>query len=254
MTDDHEQAHAGFPTTHWSLIHRAGGAEATRAGEALERLLTRYLPALRAYLIETKRIDAHRADDLLQTFVSTKFLEQNLATVADPDRGRFRTLVLTALDRFLVSQQRRRSAKKRRADEAATLDPEALQAAAARPHPRPGADSFDVEWARQLLAEAVRRMEADCAVPGRQAMWTVFQARILDPILKGAEPTDYTRLVERFNFASPTQAANALTTAKRMFQRVLRSIVAEYATTNEQIDEEIRDLHEILSNPGAGSR
>ncbi len=252
MSNGHQKDHERFPTTHWSLVNRAGTAEATRASEALNQLLTRYLPALRAYLTRTKQIDEHRADDLVQAFVSTKFLEQNLAAIADPGRGKFRTLVLTALDRFVVSQQRRSSAQKRSADEAASLDPEALQAAVSPAQQCP-ANPFDVEWARQLLAEVVQQMKSTCQAAGKQDLWSVFEARILDPTYKGTEPIDYASLVRRFGFQSPGQAANSLITAKRMFQRTLRSVVGEYATSVQQIDEEIRDLHEVLSSSGAGS-
>jgi hypothetical protein len=45
-----------FPTTHWSLVARAGqdGGDARR--EALDQLLRRYLPALRAHLIFGRRM------------------------------------------------------------------------------------------------------------------------------------------------------------------------------------------------------
>ncbi len=253
MPSDPQQDYEHFPTTHWSLVNRAGGVEATQASQALNQLLTRYLPALRAHLTRNKRLDAHRADDIVQEFISTKFLEQDLAAVADPARGKFRTLVLTALDRFLVSQQRRSSAKKRSADEAATLEGDALQAAAS-PAQKHAADPFDIEWARQLLAEVASRMESECHSCGKEDVWAIFEARILNPTFRATEPVDYASLVERFGLRSPTQAANILVTAKRMFQRILRSVVGEYALSAEPIDEEIRALHQILSTSGAGPR
>lgn len=241
-----------FPTTHWSLIGRAGGDEGSKSRQALGQLLTRYQPAMRVHLIHFKQIGEHRADDLLQEFISTKFLEQNLAADADPARGKFRSLLLTSLDRFLISLQRRDSAKKRSADVATRMDPMALEAAVLSAQ-RSATDPFDVEWARQTLSETVRRMKVACNTEGKQDLLAVFEARVLDPIFKSTEPIDYDSLVDRFDFKSPSQAANILITGKRMFQRVLRSVVAEYATSAEQVDEEIRELHQILSGSGAGS-
>jgi hypothetical protein len=90
---------------------------------SLEQLLALYLPALKAHLTETKRIDPDKAEDLLQTFVSAKFLEQNLPAQADQTRGRFRTFVLTALDHFISDQRRRDAADKRSAERATANRP-----------------------------------------------------------------------------------------------------------------------------------
>jgi hypothetical protein len=58
-------------------------------------------------------------------------------------------------------------------------------------------------------------------------------------------------VVVRFGFKSPTEASNALVTAKRMFVRALRSVVAEYATDEAGINGEIEELRAILSRAGA---
>ncbi len=78
-------------------------------------------------------------------------------------------------------------------------------------------------------------------------VWGVFEVRILAPILQGTEPADYRELVERFGLRSPSQASNVLITGKRMFERVLRSVVAEYARDERDVDEEIGELREILA-------
>jgi hypothetical protein len=57
--------------------------------------------------------------------------------------------------------------------------------------------------------------------------------------------------VEKFGFRSPTEASNALVTAKRMFVRALRAVVAEYARDENGIDREIEELRAILSRGSA---
>src|SRR5947208_800763 len=106
---------AAFPVTAWSLVARAASATPEERSAALEALLRRYLPALRVRLVVDKRIENHKAEDLLQEFVTHKILEQDLIALADRAKGRFRTFVLTALDRYLIDQSRFELAAKRSA-------------------------------------------------------------------------------------------------------------------------------------------
>ncbi len=225
------------------MVGRAGDTEGSTQRLALGQLLQIYLPALRDYLVRVRHVQLAEAEDLVQAFISAKFLEKNLATGADPARGRFRTLLLKSLDRFVISERRKASALKR-----GGRQPSALDAAEIDP-PDPGEEpssGFDVAWAQALLAEVIRRMQAECEESGRPELWGVFECRVLQPILQESEPTPYDELVRRFGFQSPVQASNVLVTAKRTFDRLLRTAVSEYATSAAEVDEEIRDLRVIL--------
>ena len=80
-----------FPATQWSLIDRARQSDAGRRGAALGVLLHRYMPALRAYLVLTRRMPPEQADDLLQSFIADKIIERNLLDRAERERGKFRS-------------------------------------------------------------------------------------------------------------------------------------------------------------------
>ncbi len=245
MSRDRRTQHQRFPTTHWSLVGLACAGQDTMQRDALNQLLTKYWPALKAHLVVKKRIESNEAEDLVQGFIENKILERDLMSAADSGRGRFRSLLATALDNYVANQMRARGAAKREADRAVSLDQEAHEHHAAttgEPH-----DSFDVAWAREVLAEILRLMQAECDQSGRDDVWAVFQVRVLAPILEGAEPPSYDQIVDRFGFRSPTQASNALVTGKRMFGRIMRSVVAEYAADEDDVDAEIRDLQNILS-------
>ena len=54
-----------FPSTQWSLVLCAGHASEDEKRQALEALLRRYLPALRAHLLIAKAAPADQVDDLL---------------------------------------------------------------------------------------------------------------------------------------------------------------------------------------------
>jgi RNA polymerase sigma-70 factor (ECF subfamily) len=237
-----------FPTTHWSLVGQAGADDPALKRKALGELLTRYLPAIRAYLVVKRRLTPDQADDLFQGFVSSKVLEHDLIAGADRRKGKFRTWLLTALDRYLVSEWRQRTAAKRGGGGVVSLDTDAGPAQS-----RGSADVLDLAWARELLAEVLQRMRAECAAAGRPDLWGVFECRVLAPTLEGAAPLPYEELVQRFGFPSPVQASNALVTAKRTFVRLLHAVIGEYTADPDEIEAEIRDLHRILARSGARS-
>lgn len=239
-----------FPTTHWSLLFAANQRESAEGRRALDELLRRYLPALRAHLTAAKRMSIDEAEDVLQAFVADKFLEKNLTAGADRAKGKFRTLLLTALDRFVVSQFRRASAKRRAADRAAgdafAIDPPSDDGVAMPTR------QFEIAWAREVLMAALEGLRAECESSGRHDLWGVLEARVVRPILDDVPPLDYAALVQRFGIASPTAASNLLVTAKRMFARHLRAVVGQYATSPAHVDEEIMELRRVLAEGRAG--
>jgi DNA-directed RNA polymerase specialized sigma24 family protein len=233
-----------FPTTHWSLVGRAGQDALESKRQALGELLSRYLSALQAHLVYGKRLKPEDADDLLQEFVATKILEKQLIGRADAECGKFRTFLLTALDRFLIDRHREARAGKRSPgkDRLQTLDDGAEPIQADGPP-----DSFDLAWARNVIDQTVQMMRAQCDAASRSDVWGVFECRLLDPLLRDVEPVDYDELVRRYGLQSPSQASNLLMTAKRTFARVLHTVVGEYARSDDEIEAEIRELMEILA-------
>lgn len=233
-----------FPTTHWSLVGRAGQDATESKRQALGELLSRYLPALRAHLVCGKRLSPDDSDDVLQEFVATKILEKELIGRADAELGKFRTFLLTALDRFLIDRHREGIARKRSPGDhrLQALGDGAEQVQAGQP-----TDAFDLAWARNVIDQTVQLMRAECESSGRADVWGVFECRLLEPLLHGAEPIAYEDLVKRFGLQSPSQASNLLMTGKRTFARVLHAVVGEYARGDDEIEAEIRELMEVLA-------
>lgn len=236
-----------FPSTHWSAVALAAGGEVSQARRALGELLRRYMPAMRMFLLVEKRLDPHRANDVLQSFIAERIIEKNLLARAERSRGRFRTFLLACLSNYLAMQRRHETAGLRHPGRG-KLTP--LVEAGQADFARDSSDVFDVAWGREVISEALTRMRQGCEESLRPDLWQLFHARVVAPALESAAPLDYAHITARFNFATPAEATNALVTAKRMFIRMLRSVVAEYADGDE-VDEELMRLKKILA--GAGS-
>jgi DNA-directed RNA polymerase specialized sigma24 family protein len=231
---------ASFPTTRWSLVLSAGhsGEEEKRA--ALDALLRRYLPALRAHLMIAKVAPPGQVDDLLQGFLADKVVAQDLIAKARRDKGKFRTFVAVALDRYVIDQLRRqRSTLRSPGCNGAVLALDDNDPVDTSPSNH---QAFNIAWAAEVVAEARRRMQSECEASGRQDVWTVFNERVVGPTLDGSNPTAYGELARRLRLSSEAETMNLLVTGKRAFARALRGVVAEYVGDGESVDDEVTAL------------
>ena len=198
-------------------------------------------------MLQTLRYDEHRADDLLQGFLADKVLEQRLIGHADPTRGRFRTFLLAALDRYVIDALRHNAAQKR-SPRAAISDVDQHRDTLASRATSTRADAFDLAWAREVLGEVLSTMRRECEQTNRADLWDVFNVRYLKPATEGTEPEAHESIARRLNLDSPQQAANLLVTAKRMYTRVFKSVVARYASSKDEVRNEVTELWRIFSS------
>lgn len=231
-----------FPTTQWTGVEHAGQSN-TVGRVALSDLLMRYLAPLRAHLVLRRRLSAEEAEDLLQSFIMGRVLEHDLVSAASREKGRFRTFLLVALDRFVSNAIRDRKRHCRSPGQAGSLED---AADVADPQPTPS-DAFEIAWAREVLLHAAQRMREACIGSGRPDLWRVFEARVLGPTLHGAEPTPYDDLAEELSIPTAHAASNLLVTGKRMFARSLRGVVSEYIDDESHIGQEIDEIRAILA-------
>src|SRR6266487_2149630 len=102
---------AVFATTHWSVVLNAADSSRPGAREALEKLCCTYWYPLYAY-VRRQGHTPEDAQDLTQAFFA-RFLEKQSFRQASPERGRFRSFLLTSLKHFLVNEWHRATARKR---------------------------------------------------------------------------------------------------------------------------------------------
>ena len=238
-----------FPSTCWSEVVAAGSLNDPAGRAALGNLVQRYQPSLVAYI--RKRFCSGNDDaarELFQKFVAEIVVDKGLIGHARPIKGnQFRSFLLRSLHNFAVSAFRKEFAEKRHPTGGMESLDERAELGQTVPAETPEAN-FDLEWARGVVTRAVTEMEKDCRKEGLPHIWSVFESRLLNPLLNGSPEVSYTELVERFKFTSPAQAHNAMVTAKRKFAQCLRRVIGEYVPDEASIEVELSELLEMLQH------
>jgi hypothetical protein len=147
---------AGFPSTDWSRLHQAQFSSSEEGQAALEHLCLIYRPVIRHCIAASSvpyLVRAEDVDDLTQEFLSTDFLVQ-LIPNANPERGRFRCFIRTALRCFILNRKERESAAKR----GGQVFHDSIEAHQHELEALVNAPSFDREWALETFRRAARRL------------------------------------------------------------------------------------------------
>jgi len=237
----HDYYSAAWPHTRWSHVGRAADALSDRADE-LNSLILAYSAPLKDYLLTGFPSLSGEADALIQDFMQDKVMREGWLTKADRNRGRFRDFLKRSLFNFVRDCLRKQDKYPQSLD--------AMEADFAAEEK--GSEAFDTAWIKEVLVETLQRMEAHCHRNSRQQpaprqIWAIFHARTLSPILEGADPEDYVDLVDRLGLSSIAEAQNKLATAKRMFDKHLQRVVADYAGRGEAARLEVQALRNFLA-------
>src|SRR3954466_13988030 len=100
-----------FPTTRWTLVVAAADPQRKEARSALVCLCEGYWYPLYAY-IRRRGYPADQAQDLTQEFF-IRVLEGRYLDRAVPEKGRFRSFILTSMKFFVADEEDRNRAQKR---------------------------------------------------------------------------------------------------------------------------------------------
>jgi RNA polymerase sigma-70 factor (ECF subfamily) len=247
-----EKAGSRFEETQWTLIGQIPEAPDAQRREILEGLCRAYWRPVYSYL-RFRGQDHEDARDLTQAFFAEIVFGKNLIERADRKRGRFRTFLLTALNHFVQQEHRKETAQKRAPREAMfSLQAPRIGRMDLSCDVRTPEQAFTFAWAAALVEEVVRTVRQECLADGMAAHWAVFEGRVVHPMLHGAAPQDLGEFCREYGLEDPAQASNMLVTVKRRFRMKLRSAVRRNLRPGEDVEEEIRDLMQILSHPSAG--
>jgi len=232
-----------FATTHWSVVRAVGQPGSARYQQALETLCRTYWFPLYAYL-RRHGYSTDQAEDYTQAFF-TRLLEKHDLHLADPKRGKFRSFLLVVLKHFLANELDRARAKKRGGGKKVlSLD---FENAESRYVLEP-ADQLSPEkllnraWALTVLDRTIARLQSEWATDKRGRLFEHLKVYLTAD--RAAAP--YAHVARRLNM---TQGAVkvAVHRLRRRYRELLRDEIAQTVTSEEQIDEEIRDLFAALA-------
>jgi DNA-directed RNA polymerase specialized sigma24 family protein len=236
-----------FQTTCWSEIHDAQLYKGSRRKEIINNLLTRYWKPVYCYL-RHKGYDNDSAKDLTQAFFQEIVLGKDLVQQHDETKGRFRTFLLTALNRYIVSAHRAETTTERRPKKG-IVSLESFDEASL-PIPSEGMkpdEAFAYSWASLLLDEVLNEVEQECYREGKGTYWKVFRERVLKPIIEGTKPRPLAELCRQLGIRNETKASNMIVTLKRRFRAVMRNQLRCHVSSDEEANQEVCDLITILS-------
>jgi RNA polymerase sigma-70 factor (ECF subfamily) len=234
-----------FLTTHWSLIE--GVKEHRDKDRALiGLLLERYWKPVYCYL-RRKGYDNEQAKDLTQDFFHEVVLSRSLIERADQSKGRFRSFLLHALNKYLVDELRKESAQKRIPQaKLVSLDishPPALPLKVRQLEPE---QCFDYAWKTDLLERALAELKQWYFGRGMETHWHLFRDRLLRPNLEASEIPTFSQLSEQYGIKDETKASNMLGTVKRQFQNILTKHVRQTVLSGDVAEAELEEMFKFF--------
>jgi RNA polymerase sigma-70 factor (ECF subfamily) len=232
-----------FVTTHWSVVLSAGRSDTTRSRDALARLCQTYWYPLYAY-VRRRGHSAHDAQDLTQEFFARLLEKQSLAS-ADPNRGRFRSFILTAMNNFLAQEWEKSHAQKRGGRvEIFSLDlAQAEQRYDLEPSTSETPDKgFDKKWALALLESVMTQLKQEYKQENKSDIFVALKQTLTG----SRESQPYADLAKHLG----TTEANIKVTVHRLrkrYRELLQTEIANTVDSSEEIKEEMRHLFAALS-------
>lgn len=218
-----------------------------RAPASREEAAVRYWGAIYAYVRQAGRRD-DEARELTQGFIADVLLGRDLLGHLDERRGRFRTLLLSAVRNYLADAYRFDHAARRhpghgRISGSGDAVAEGMPDAGS---PDPEA-AYNRAWIGMLVRDAAAALRAECMQGGREAAWDIFERRILRPTLEGAEPVPYEALMERWGLDAPSKVSNTIVSMRRAFARHLVRLLGDpEALLEDGGQAELRELLSLL--------
>jgi RNA polymerase sigma factor (sigma-70 family) len=231
-----------FLTTHWSVVLQAVGNDSPQAAAALEKLCLGYWYPLYAY-VRRKGHPPHDAQDLVQDFFAL-LLGKNYLRNADPNRGRFRSFLLTALKHFLVNEWKKVNCEKRGGGQhLLSLDEETAEARfVAEPAiEQPPDVVYDRGWATLVLERALAALRAEFECSGKQDLFDRLKVFVWGE--KNA--LSYSEIGKQLLITEGAVKV-AVHRLRQRYGELLRTEIANTVTTQVEVEEELRYLISVI--------
>jgi RNA polymerase sigma-70 factor (ECF subfamily) len=220
---------ARFAQTHWSVVLAAREGDSPQAEAALARLCEMYWYPIYAFL----RRKGHRreeAEDLTQGFFADVLRREWLKNVG-PEKGRFRTFVLTCLTNFVLNRPR--------LPPALSIDfTDAEQRYAVEPVDHVTPERLLVlRWAATLLERATAALRSNYDAEGKRDRFEVLFPFLSQETAPGAFDQAAARLG-----VSNEAARQEASRLRKHFRQAIRLQIAETVGSPLEVDAELNAL------------
>ena len=230
-----------FPTTRWSLVAAAGDPERKEAKSALVSLCESYWYPLYAYL-RRRGHPADEAQDLTQEFFM-RVLEGRYLDHADPDRGRFRSFILTCLKFFVADEKDRDRALKRGGGAVLSLE---FALGEERYLREPAHDEtperiFERHWVLSMLDRVMGKLRDEFLQHGRPEHFDRLKVFLL-----GQSEAPYAALAEEMK-TSEGALKVAIHRLRKRYRELFRQEIADTVADPADVESELRYLAAVLT-------
>ncbi len=237
---DHAQR---FATTRWSIVLAAGHDFSLESRRALESLCETYWFPVYTYV---RRLvsGVEDAQDLTQGFFA-HLLDKDAIAKAQPDRGRFRAFLLTALKNFLANERQKARAEKRGGGKAPlSLD---FESGESRYQIEPSHEltpeaQFERRWVLTLLDQVLNSLRIELAEAGKESQFEKLKGALVGEMTNA----DCEQAAEALGITSAAAKQAAYRMRKR-YRELFRLEVARTVADDSEVDDEIGRLLETLS-------
>lgn len=171
-------------------------------------------------------------------------LEGNLLKLADPSRGRFRSLLLKSLKNFLADASEKRHAQKRGGklnfvswDDWMAEAPSQLSIPVQTLENLSPEKVFDLRWAATIVERALRRLREECESRGRRRLFDLISCYLT----ADRAEISYASIAQKLG-ASEAEVKRLLHRMRQRYRDLLRAEVTQTVGPSGDVDEEIRYL------------
>ncbi|HEY3441244.1 MAG TPA: sigma-70 family RNA polymerase sigma factor [Paludibaculum sp.] len=230
-----------FPTTRWTLVVAAGDSDRKEARSAMASLCENYWYPLYAYLRRCGH-SRDRAQDLTQEFF-IRVLEGRYLDRADPEKGRFRSFLLTSLKFFVADEADRDRAHKRGGGMVVPLE---FSSAEERYQREPAHEEtperiFERRWALSVLDRVVEKLRDEFVHHGRPEHFERFKVFLL-----GHSDAPYAALAREMN-TSEGALKVAIHRLRKRYRELFRQEIADTVADPAEVESELRFLADALT-------
>ena len=230
-----------FPTTRWTLVVTAADPHRKGAQSALVSLCENYWYPLYAY-VRRSGYPADQAQDLTQEFFM-RVLEGRYLYHADPEKGRFRSFILTSLKFFVADEEDCQRAYKRGGGAVVPLE---FSSGEERYQREPAHDEtperiFERRWALSVLDRVVEKLRDEFVHHGRPEHFERLKVFLL-----GQSDAPYAALAREMN-TSEGALKVAIHRLRKRYRDLFRQEITDTVADPAEVESELKYLAAVLT-------